>query len=101
MDCSGVPVIDIGELGQGFLEYLGGRRHPLGVTMEVTERCNNSCVHCYINQPAGDRQAKARELTFAQISELTGLPLGTVKARMRYGLGKLSRMLSGRQGDET
>jgi MoaA/NifB/PqqE/SkfB family radical SAM enzyme len=22
--------------------------------VELTERCNNACLHCYINLPAGD-----------------------------------------------
>jgi len=70
MDCSGVPVLDLGDLAQDFLDQLDGRRHPLGVTFEVTERCNHSCVHCYINQPAGDRRAKAQELTFPQIQSI-------------------------------
>jgi len=70
MDCSGVPVLDLGDLAQDFLDQLDGRRHPLGVTFEVTERCNHSCVHCYINQPAGDERAKAQELTFPQIQSI-------------------------------
>ncbi|MDY6904880.1 MAG: radical SAM protein [Thermodesulfobacteriota bacterium] len=31
--------------------------------IELTERCNNNCIHCYINQPANDRAVKNRELT--------------------------------------
>lgn len=30
--------------------------------IELTERCNNACIHCSINQPAGDRLTRAREL---------------------------------------
>lgn len=29
--------------------------------IELTERCNNDCVHCSVNLPAGDRAARARE----------------------------------------
>lgn len=32
-------------------------------SFELTERCNLRCLHCYINQPAGDSDLRARELT--------------------------------------
>ena len=28
--------------------------------IELTERCNNDCIHCYINLPAGDALAISR-----------------------------------------
>ena len=31
--------------------------------VELTERCNNACVHCYINQPGGDSSSRRRELS--------------------------------------
>ena len=37
------------------------------VSMELTERCNNNCVHCYINLPADDEEAKKKEITFEEI----------------------------------
>ena len=30
--------------------------------IELTERCNNACIHCCINQPAGNKRSLAREL---------------------------------------
>ena len=30
--------------------------------IELTERCNNACIHCCINRPAGDKRSRAREL---------------------------------------
>ncbi|MDQ1330595.1 MAG: Radical protein [Thermodesulfobacteriota bacterium] len=30
--------------------------------IELTERCNNSCIHCSINLPAGDKISSSREL---------------------------------------
>ena len=43
------------------------RRAPLSFDLEVTARCNNDCRHCYINLPAGDREARARELSLQEI----------------------------------
>ena len=34
--------------------------------IELTERCNNACIHCYINLPAKDQQAARRELSTGQ-----------------------------------
>ena len=30
--------------------------------IELTERCNNACIHCCVNKPAGDKRSLAREL---------------------------------------
>ena len=35
---------------------------PTQLDIELTERCNNSCIHCSINMPAGDRNTRSREL---------------------------------------
>jgi len=37
-------------------------RSPITGTIEVTRRCNFSCVHCYNNLPADDAEARRREL---------------------------------------
>ena len=34
------------------------RSAPLSFDLEITARCNNDCRHCYINLPAGDREAR-------------------------------------------
>ncbi len=39
-----------------------GNPHPDHLDIELTERCNNACIHCSINRPAGDKRALAREL---------------------------------------
>jgi radical SAM protein with 4Fe4S-binding SPASM domain len=33
------------------------------IDIELTERCNNNCVHCCINQPEGDRTIAGREMS--------------------------------------
>ncbi len=40
------------------------------VSMELTERCNNNCLHCYINLPIDDEETKRKEITFAEIKEI-------------------------------
>ena len=48
------------------------KRHPLltHLDLEITERCNNNCIHCYINRPADDRAGKKKELATIKIEEL-------------------------------
>jgi MoaA/NifB/PqqE/SkfB family radical SAM enzyme len=56
------------------------KRLPLSFDLEVTARCNNDCRHCYINLPAGDRAARAKELSLAEISRIAdeAVSLGVV-----------------------
>jgi len=49
---------------------LKDKRVPLSFDLEVTARCNNDCRHCYINLPANDPTARARELSLAEISRI-------------------------------
>lgn len=56
----------------GLWERLKGKRLPLSFDLEVTARCNFDCRHCYINRPAGDRQARRAELTLDEIGDIAG-----------------------------
>jgi radical SAM protein with 4Fe4S-binding SPASM domain len=38
--------------------------------LELTERCNNNCIHCYINLPADDSDSAARELSTEQVKNI-------------------------------
>jgi len=42
------------------------KRIPISGTIEVTERCNNRCAHCYVNLPLKDQIARSNELTFEE-----------------------------------
>ena len=55
--------------------------------LELTERCNFSCLHCYINLPAADRKAKAKELSAERIKAILeeAASLGCLKVRFTGG----------------
>jgi radical SAM protein with 4Fe4S-binding SPASM domain len=38
--------------------------------LELTERCNNDCIHCCINLPADDARAQLRELSTAAVKDI-------------------------------
>ncbi len=58
---------------------------PLDI--ELTERCNNNCIHCYINLPAGDLNARQRELSKEEIQEILreAASLGCLTVRFTGG----------------
>lgn len=51
-------------------EKLQVERGLVYFVLEITARCNNNCRHCYINLPANDKKAKARELSLAGIKKI-------------------------------
>lgn len=55
--------------------------------MELTERCNNNCIHCYINLPSNDMEAKRRELPTEKIKEIMAeaASLGCISVRFTGG----------------
>ena len=55
--------------------------------IELTERCNNDCIHCCINLPANDANARAREMTTAQMKEILqqAANLGCLRVRFTGG----------------
>jgi radical SAM protein with 4Fe4S-binding SPASM domain len=53
-------------------DKLKGKRVPLSFDLEVTARCMNDCRHCYIGLPAGDKEARRKELSLAEIDRIAG-----------------------------
>ncbi len=55
--------------------------------IELTERCNNDCMHCCINQPANDEDARRREMTTAQVKDILeqAVSLGCLQVRYTGG----------------
>ena len=50
----------------GVQQRLSARRIPISGLIEVTQLCNNKCIHCYNNLPGEDLKAKEEELSFAE-----------------------------------
>jgi len=64
------------------------KRPLLGqLDIELTERCNNDCIHCCINLPANDAAARAREMTTAQVQDILqqAADLGCLQVRFTGG----------------
>ena len=55
--------------------------------IELTERCNNDCIHCYINRPEGDEEAQGRELKTEEWEKLLrqAAELGALSVRFTGG----------------
>jgi radical SAM protein with 4Fe4S-binding SPASM domain len=55
--------------------------------IELTERCNCNCIHCYINLPADDRNALGRELSTEEVKEILrrATSLGCLRVRFTGG----------------
>jgi radical SAM protein with 4Fe4S-binding SPASM domain len=47
-------------------ERVVAQRIPISGSIEVTRRCNLSCVHCYNNLPRNDQKARRTELTYEE-----------------------------------
>lgn len=67
--------------------WKGGRPLLARLDIELTERCNNSCLHCSVSLPAGDGEARRRESTTAEIKSILGeaASLGCLSVRFTGG----------------
>jgi radical SAM protein with 4Fe4S-binding SPASM domain len=63
-----IPEITLGDLMAEM--DAEGRRIPVQGTIEPTFRCNLSCVHCYVNEPAGAADVRAREMGTERVKAL-------------------------------
>lgn len=63
MECPHIPITSYSEFSKRLHDKVVSRRIPITGSIEVTARCNLRCAHCYINLPAGDRDALESELS--------------------------------------
>jgi radical SAM protein with 4Fe4S-binding SPASM domain len=64
------------------------RKPMLGqLDVELTERCNNDCIHCCINLPMDDRAAQEREMTTDEVKDVLAeaAALGCLSVRFTGG----------------
>jgi radical SAM protein with 4Fe4S-binding SPASM domain len=67
MDRPHIPVISLTEIAHRIKNQTSRPRLPITGSIEITERCNLHCVHCYINLPVGDRRAQEREFSYHEL----------------------------------
>jgi radical SAM protein with 4Fe4S-binding SPASM domain len=75
-----------------YVRYVKQPAKPLAsclgqLDIELTERCNNDCIHCCINRPANDAVARAREMTTEQVKDILeqAANLGCLQVRLTGG----------------
>src|SRR5512136_2635476 len=84
----------MGDQGYAVVRHLSQQdlfagRGPLlsHLDIELTERCNNACLHCCINRPTHDPRAARRELSAAQWGKILrqAADLGALSVRFTGG----------------
>ncbi|MBW2059140.1 MAG: radical SAM protein [Deltaproteobacteria bacterium] len=70
MKDSCIREINIEDFASSLVQKNGGRRTPLSGTLEPTFRCNNRCVHCYVNKDIDDNKERERELAYTEITRI-------------------------------
>lgn len=56
--------------------------------VELTERCNNNCIHCYINLPMDDHAAMEKELPTEEVKRILKEAAALGCLRVRYTGGE-------------
>jgi MoaA/NifB/PqqE/SkfB family radical SAM enzyme len=70
MECTGEKWLSTDEYLSQFITLSRQRRIPLAGSIEVTRRCNLSCVHCYLGPHAERLKAGSTEMGTAQVLDI-------------------------------
>lgn len=70
MECSGFEEVFLNDWTSQLEKKLGDQRYPISGMFELTDRCNLSCVHCYINQSVGCENSRRSELSTDQVKRI-------------------------------
>jgi radical SAM protein with 4Fe4S-binding SPASM domain len=70
MHCTSIPEMGILEYGNYLRIGNAKKRLPLHGEMELTFRCNNRCVHCFVNKRANDRKEVFNEMSCGEICHI-------------------------------
>lgn len=70
MGCTVETELCFSDLTKNIFGPLQNQRYPISATLELTERCNYNCIHCYINKAANDPIASQKEMSTAQVKDL-------------------------------
>jgi radical SAM protein with 4Fe4S-binding SPASM domain len=83
VDCTYLPELSLEE----FRQRIRKKPTPLGGTLEVTQRCNLRCVHCYCRLEASDQRALADELDIDTIRRIVdqAAEMGTLSLTLTGG----------------
>ncbi len=65
-----IQEINIEDFAPKLIQTEGANRIPLMGTLELTFRCNNRCVHCYVNKRMDSDEERAKELTRVEICRI-------------------------------
>ncbi len=65
-----IAEISVQDYAQRVIKNEGEKRTPLSGSLDLTFRCNNRCVHCYVNRPLDDNGEKEKELNYADICRI-------------------------------
>jgi radical SAM protein with 4Fe4S-binding SPASM domain len=76
-----------------YIRYVKHLTRPMAsrlgeLDIELTERCNNDCIHCCINLPENDVDARAREMTTEQVKDILQQAAGLGCLQVRFTGGE-------------